>query len=49
MEVWYEVVVSLQDNMVTMHDVLDAQWMLDNNRDGEISTSELVTNVLTLW
>ena len=21
--------------MVTMHDVLDAQWMLDSNRDGE--------------
>ncbi len=21
--------------MVTMHDVLDAQWMLDNNRDGK--------------
>ena len=21
--------------MVTMHDVLDAQWMLDNHRDGE--------------
>ena len=23
--------------MVTMHDVLDAQWMLDNHRDGELS------------
>lgn len=22
-----------QDNMVTLHDVLDAQWMLDNTRD----------------
>ena len=22
---------------MTMHDVLDAQWMLDNNRDGERS------------
>lgn len=21
--------------MVTMHDVLDAQWMLDNHRDGK--------------
>ena len=21
--------------MVTMHDVMDAQWMLDNHRDGE--------------
>lgn len=23
----------LQDNMVTMHDVLDAQWQYDNNKD----------------
>lgn len=22
--------------MVTMHDVLDAQWMLDNHRDGKL-------------
>ena len=22
-----------QDDMVTLHDVLDAQWMLDNTRD----------------
>jgi len=22
------------DGMVTMHDVLDAQWMYDNTRDG---------------
>lgn len=26
-------VFSLQDNMVTMHDVLDAQWQYDNNKD----------------
>ena len=26
-------VQSENDNMVTMHDVLDAQWMLDNLRD----------------
>lgn len=26
-------VVSFQDNMVTMHDVLDAQWQYDNNKD----------------
>lgn len=25
--------VSWQDNMVTMHDVLDAQWQYDNNKD----------------
>lgn len=23
----------MQDNMVTMHDVLDAQWQYDNNKD----------------
>lgn len=23
------------DDIVTMHDVLDAQWMYDNTRDGE--------------
>ena len=27
--------VFVQDGMVTMHDVLDAQWVLDNHRDGE--------------
>ena len=27
---------NVQDGMVTMHDVLDAQWMLDNHRDGEL-------------
>lgn len=26
-------VLPLQDNMVTMHDVLDAQWQYDNNKD----------------
>lgn len=25
--------MSFQDNMVTMHDVLDAQWQYDNNKD----------------
>ncbi len=25
----------LQDGLVTMHDVMDAQWLLDNQRDGE--------------
>ena len=24
-----------KDNMATMHDVLDAQWMYDNYKDGE--------------
>ena len=26
--------LSENDDMVTMHDVLDAQWVYDNNRDG---------------
>jgi H/ACA ribonucleoprotein complex subunit 4 len=30
--------MSENDDMVTMHDVLDAQWMYDNTRDGQ-STS----------
>ena len=25
---------SYQEGMVTMHDVLDAQWVMDNQRDG---------------
>lgn len=30
------ILCALQDDgLVTMHDVMDAQWMLDNNRDGE--------------
>ncbi len=27
--------MSENDDMVTMHDVMDAQWMYDNTRDGE--------------
>ena len=26
--------VSENDNMVSMHDVIDAQWLYDNTRDG---------------
>lgn len=26
--------IFLQDGMVTMHDVLDAQWQIDNAKDG---------------
>lgn len=26
--------MSENDEMVTMHDVMDAQWMYDNTRDG---------------
>ena len=28
--------MSEDDGMVTMHDVLDAQWMYDNTRDGKV-------------
>ena len=31
----FSAIYCFQDGMVTMHDVLDAQWMLDNHRDGE--------------
>lgn len=27
-------VLHLKDCMVTMHDVIDAQWMMDNKKDG---------------
>lgn len=27
-----------QDDMVTMHDVMDAQWLYDNTRDGKLLT-----------
>lgn len=30
--------MSENDDMVTMHDVLDAQWMYDNNRDGKVAS-----------
>jgi tRNA pseudouridylate synthase B C-terminal domain len=26
-------ILSEADNMVTMHDLLDAQWVMDNNKD----------------
>ena len=26
--------VNIQDSLVTMHDVLDAQWIYDNSKDG---------------
>ena len=29
--------MSENDDMVTMHDVLDAQWLYDNTRDGTLS------------
>ena len=30
------------DGICTMHDVLDAQWLYDNQRDGEYSRRERV-------
>jgi len=27
--------MSENDDMVTMHDVMDAQWLYDNTRDGK--------------
>ena len=30
----FTVVDCFQDNLVTMHDVLDAQWILDNTKNG---------------
>lgn len=35
--------MSENDDIVTMHDVMDAQWLYDNTRDGE-----LCFNVLTI-
>ena len=35
--------LSENDDMVTMHDVLDAQWMYDNTRDGAFVA------ILVLW
>jgi hypothetical protein len=29
--------MSENDDIVTMHDVMDAQWLYDNTRDGEFS------------
>ncbi len=29
--------LSENDDVVTMHDVLDAQWLYDNTRDGQFS------------
>lgn len=31
--------MSENDDIVTMHDVLDAQWLYDNTRDGELAVS----------
>ena len=31
--------MSENDDIVTMHDVLDAQWLYDNTRDGTLALS----------
>jgi len=36
--------MSENDDMVTMHDVMDAQWLYDNTRDGKIFGS-----IETIW
>ena len=38
--------LSENDDMVTMHDVLDAQWTYDNTRDGRGSTHHCRTTTL---
>lgn len=34
--------MSENDEIVTMHDVMDAQWVYDNTRDGEHTTDTVV-------
>ena len=34
-----------QDGMVTMHDVLDAQYLLDNMRDGMLTDSAALSHL----
>jgi hypothetical protein len=36
--------LSENDDMVTMHDVLDAQWTYDNTRDGTVSVQTFVND-----
>lgn len=40
--------MSENDDIVTMHDVLDAQWMYDNNRDGTTQRSLFSLPILIL-
>ena len=37
--------MSENDDMVTMHDVLDAQWLYDNTRDGESAFKRFELNL----
>jgi hypothetical protein len=40
--------MSENDDIVTMHDVMDAQWLYDNTRDGEPLFMR-VNRILTSW
>jgi hypothetical protein len=40
--------MSENDDMVTMHDVMDAQWMYDNTRDGMLIFFFVLNKQLTL-
>ena len=37
-----------QDNMATMHDILDAQWMYDNYKDGNKKLLKLLLFLLLI-
>lgn len=39
--------MSESDEMVTMHDVMDAQWMYDNTRDGKGAWDVFAFELLT--
>ena len=39
--------MSENDDMVTMHDVMDAQWLYDNTRDGQLSFSFVAQYLIT--
>ena len=39
--------LSENDDMVTMHDVLDAQWMYDNTRDGLFHPTSVLSSTDT--
>jgi H/ACA ribonucleoprotein complex subunit 4 len=40
--------LSENDDIVTMHDVMDAQWMYDNTRDGEVFSDGYFRGVLII-
>jgi len=42
-------VIFWQDGMVTMHDVLDAQWQMDNAKNGMYTDTLLLIRLLSLY